>query len=80
MNTLYATNFVSTFFLTPKPSNMLYEQIFSEFTRKFVVNYQRSHRGIGIECEIPVVTILGDAVPLSVILKHSLIKKALCQL
>ena len=48
---------------------MLYPQIFSEFTKNFVVNYHRSHRGIGIECEIPVVTSLGDAIPLSVIQK-----------
>lgn len=48
---------------------MLYPQIFSEFTKNFVVNYHRTHRGIGIECEIPVVTILGDAIPLSVIQK-----------
>lgn len=48
---------------------MLYPQIFSEFTKKFVTNAKRNHRGIGIECEIPVVTLLGEAVSLSVIQK-----------
>ena len=46
---------------------MLYLQVFKEFTKNFVVNYNRTHRGIGIECEIPVVTILGEVIPLSVI-------------
>ena len=48
---------------------MLYTQIFSEFTKNFVANTKRKHRGIGIECEIPVVTTSGEAVSLDVIQK-----------
>lgn len=42
-------------------------QIVAEFKRSFGLSHSDSCRGIGVECEIPIVTEAGEAVPLSII-------------
>ncbi len=46
---------------------MLDQQILSQFKQSFNYNKKTSFRGIGIECELPVVTDEGEAVGLSII-------------
>jgi len=46
---------------------MTNHQIFTEFTKKIDIDNKDGLRGIGVECELPVVTYNGSAVDISVI-------------
>ena len=58
---------VTKYYASPKRDKMIKEQIITEFKNAFCTYKTQSLRGIGIECEIPVVTEEGEAVSLSVI-------------